>query len=435
MNDGGALYVQSGDALIDSCNIVGNRAGSTGGGLFISNNFLITRTVISNNSARYGGALSYDSYYYYGHVQNNLNIYNSTISDNMALISGGAMRVGQANITVHQSNIYNNFAPESSTISSSYITSDSSRVVADMRYNYWGPTQLNGRPANADDSVYNFPNMRLGSRLSEIVSWITPKEDEEKGDDPASPVNPQDNGGNTPGLVNPTQTNSHSSTNTNIGRGTGNSRGGYSGNVVGPNGNPNGHGSNLGDGDGGQYSGPGLPNPNPSSNFIDDVVARVIGIPNPSPNPNTNTGNPEFIYQNIPSYNPMNNDDNPVNPNTNTGGNGRNNNVNTQNGTAQGNSVSKVNSSQFDESLDTFGLVSNAISAASPSSSSSGESSQGESSSSSSSSDSSNAYEIDDKSVDKKIDDDKVFYLSILLVIIVIFLLIFGYKRKSDEEY
>ena len=434
VNDGGALYAQSGDALIDLCNIVGNRAGSTGGGLFISNNFLITRTVITNNSARYGGALSYDSYYYYGHVQNNLNIYNSTISDNMALISGGAMRVGQANITVHQSNIYNNFAPESSTISSAYITSDSSRVVADMRYNYWGPTQLNGRPANADDSVYNFPNMRLGSRLSEIVSWITPKEDEDNGDGPASPVNPQDTGGDTPSVVNPTQTNSHSSTNANIGRGTGNSEGGYSGNVIGPNGNHEGQGSNLDDGDGGQYSGPGLPNPNTSGNLIDDVVAKVIGIPLPSPNPNTNTGNPEFIYQNIPSYNPTNND-NSVNPDINSGGNGRNSNINAQNGTAQGNSVSKVNSSQFDESLDTFGLVSNAISATSPSASSSGESSEGESSSSSSSSDSLNAYEIEDKSVDKKIDDDMAIYLSILLVIIVVFLLIFGYKRKSDDEY
>ena len=352
----------------------------------------------------------------------------------MALISGGAMRVGQANITVHQSNIYNNFAPESSTISSAYITSDSSRVVADMRYNYWGPTQLNGRPANADDSVYNFPNMRLGSRLSEIVSWITPKEDEDNGDGPASPVNPQDTGGDTPSVVNPTQTNSHSSTNANIGRGTGNSEGGYSGNVIGPNGNHEGQGSNLGDGDGGQYSGPGLPNPNPSGNLIDDVVAKVIGIPLPSPNPNTNTGNPEFIYQNIPSYNPTNND-NSVNPDINSGGNGRNSNINAQNGTAQGNSVSKVNSSQFDESLDTFGLVSNAISATSPSASSSGESSEGESSSSSSSSDSLNAYEIEDKSVDKKIDDDMAIYLSILLVIIVVFLLIFGYKRKSDDEY
>ena len=35
----------------------------------------------------------------------------------------------------------------------------------------------------------------------------------------------------------------------------------------------------------------------------------------------------------------------------------------------------------------------------------------------------------------KKIDDDMAIYLSILLVIIVVFLLIFGYKRKSDDEY
>ena len=32
-------------------------------------------------------------------------------------------------------------------------------------------------------------------------------------------------------------------------------------------------------------------------------------------------------------------------------------------------------------------------------------------------------------------DDDKAIYLSILIAIIVFFLLIFGYRRKSDNEY
>lgn len=424
LNDGGALYVQSPDASIDLCNIIGNRAGSSGGALFISNNFLITRTIISNNSARYGGALTYDSYYYYGHVQNNLNIYNSTISDNMALISGGAMRVGQANITVHYSNIHDNFAPESNTISSSYITTDKTRLAADFTNNYWGPTQLNGKPANADNSVYNFPNVKIGSRLSEYVSWIIPKED--TGDDinPVTPVNPQ-NPDNNPD-VNPTSTDSRSSTNNVIGKGDGNSAGGNKGNVIGPNGNPNNRGSNMGDGDGGQYNGPGLPQG--LSNVIEDAVSRAIGIPTHSSIPNTNTGNPEFIYQDIPSYDP-------ISPNSDNNGNGGSNtNVNTQNGTANGNSMSKVNSSQYDESLDTFGLVSNAVSF-SASSSSAGESSQGESSSSSSASESSKAYEIEDESVEKKITTETTIYMSIVLVIAVLFLLIFGYRRKKDEEY
>ena len=297
INDGGALYVQSGDALIDLCNFIGNRAGSSGGALFISNNFLITRTVISNNSARYGGALTYDSYYYYGHVQNNLNIYNSTISDNMAL--------------------------------------------ADMRYNYWGPTQLNGRPANADNSVYNFPNIRIGSRLSEYVNWIIPKEDNNEDDNPATPIN-TDDGDNTPGTVNPTSTNTHSSTNINIGEGDSNSVGGYGGTVIGPSGNSNKLGSNLGEGDGGAS--------NPIGNIIDALLPKGIDIPVPRTIPNTNTGNPDFIYQDIPSYNPTSSDPispvpvnpNPVNPiPIDNGGNGKNNNVNTQNGTAEGSSVSR----------------------------------------------------------------------------------------------
>lgn len=426
LNDGGALYVQSPDASIDLCNIIANRAGSSGGALFISNNFLITRTVISNNSARYGGALTYDSYYYYGHVQNNLNIYNSTISDNMALISGGAMRVGQANITVHYSNIHDNFAPEANTISSSYITTDKTRLAADFTNNYWGPTQLNGKPANADNSVYNFPNVKIGSRLSEFVSWIIPKEDTDDDINPITPVTPQ-NSENNPG-VSPTSTDSHSSTANVIGKGTGNTAGGNKGSIIGPNGNPNKQGSNLGYGDGGQYSGPGIPQG--LSNMIDDAISKAIGIPTHSSIPNTNTGNPEFVYQDIPEYNPNHNSDNP----SHSGNGGSNTNVNTQNATANGNSMSKVNSSQYDDSLDTFGLVSNAISS-SASSSSTGESSQGESSSSSSASESSSAYEIEDDSVEKKITSETTIYMSIALVIAVIFLLIFGYKRKKDEDY
>ncbi|MBE6506277.1 MAG: adhesin [Methanobrevibacter millerae] len=407
VNDAGAVYAQSGDALIDLCNFIGNRAGSSSGALFISNNFLITRTVISNNSARYGGALTYDSYFYYGHVQNNLNIYNSTITNNMALIAGGAMRIGQANVTIHYSNIYDNFAPESSTISSSYITSDSSRVLADMRYNYWGPTQLNGRAANADNSVYNFPNVRMGSRLREYVTWIVQKEDN---DDPVTPVN-TDDGDNTPSGTTPVSTNTHSSTGTSIGGGNGNS-GGYSGDVIGPSGNSNKQGSNMGYGEGGQYDGPGALTP--IGNIIDDAVARGINIPVPVI-PNTNTGNPEFIYQDIPSYETKNTND-----------------VNTQNGSAEGNSVSRENSSQFDESLDTFGLVANAMSSAS---SSAGESSSGESQQSSSSSNGGKSYELDEKSVDKKIDDNKTIIMSLIAVILMFLLLILGYKRKRDDEY
>ncbi len=101
--------------------------------LDISNNFLITNTIISNNSASYGGAISYSSYVYYGHTQNNLNIFNSTISNNLGLEAGGAFYLGSANVVVHNSNLVNNKAPRDATFSAF----DKSHLYVDARYNYW----------------------------------------------------------------------------------------------------------------------------------------------------------------------------------------------------------------------------------------------------------------------------------------------------------
>lgn len=386
-HDGGALYVQSPNALIDLCNFIGNRAGVSGGALFVSNNFLITRTIISNNSAIYGGAINYDSYYYYGHVQNNLNIYNTTISDNMALNAGGAFRVGQANITVHYSNIYNNFAPEGTTVSSSYITSNPNIVLADMRYNYWGPVQQNGRPANADNSVYNFPNIKLGSRLKDKVVWILSPDN--NNDEPSVPVNP---GSDTNANVNPVNTNTNTATNSNIG-------GQSSGFVIGPNGASPNPGSNMGFGDGGDYNGP---NVSGSSNTISNAIPTNIGIPTRNSLPSSDA-NPGMVRPDIPNYSPSNN---------------------------QSNSLSRVNDSSFDDRLNTVGMTANAIS-----SSSSSSSSYGESSSSQSSSSSSKSYELEKKSVKKEINNNNVALISIILAIVFLFLLIFGYKREENNEY
>lgn len=389
-NDGGALYVQSPDALIDLCNFISNRAGISGGALFVSNNFLITRSVITNNSAMYGGAINYDSYFYYGHVQNNLNIYNTTISDNMALNAGGAFRIGQANITVHYSNIYNNFAPEGTTISSSYITSNPNVVLADMRYNYWGPTQLNGRPANADNSVYNFPNIKLGSRLSDKVVWILDSKDT----DDNVPVSPIDQNSNQNTYVNPTNTNGNTATGSSIG---GQSSGSGSGSVIGPNGASPNPGSNMGLGDGGDYNGQGLPG---SSSTISDAIPSNIGTPTMSNYPSDDT-NPSIM--DLQDYYSNSNQSN-------------------------ANSYSKSDESKFNESLDSVGMTANAAS-------SSGSSSEGgESGASQSSSSSSKAYELEDKSI-KKETDDNIWMISIVLGVLFLFFIIFGYKRRKDDEY
>jgi hypothetical protein len=85
IQDGGAIQARAKDGRILDSIFTDNTAGISGGALDISDNFLIMRSVISNNSASYGGAIEYDSPVYYGHIQNNFNIYNSTISGNRAL--------------------------------------------------------------------------------------------------------------------------------------------------------------------------------------------------------------------------------------------------------------------------------------------------------------------------------------------------------------
>ena len=79
IENGGAIYAKANDGQILDSGLTGNIAGLSGGALDLSKNFIIMRTIISNNSARYGGALQYASYSYYGHIQDSLNIYNSTI--------------------------------------------------------------------------------------------------------------------------------------------------------------------------------------------------------------------------------------------------------------------------------------------------------------------------------------------------------------------
>ena len=88
----------------------------------------------------------------------------------MALESGGAFRIGQSNITVHDSNIYDNFAPQGSTMSASYITDDPGRVSADMRYNWWG-ADSNGNARGADNSVFAVQSPDFCTDYGLCVAW------------------------------------------------------------------------------------------------------------------------------------------------------------------------------------------------------------------------------------------------------------------------
>lgn len=391
--DGGALKVQSNNGVIDLCKFISNRAGVTGGALDISNNFIITRTIISNNSAMYGGAINYQSYTYYNHVQDNLNIYNSTISDNMALNSGGAFRIGQSNVTVHNCNIYGNTAPEGSTMATSYYGAGPDRVYADMRFNYWGTNEF-GKVLGADNSVYNFPNVVTGRKLNNIVNWVVASED--NGDNPSIPVNPSGSD-NNPGnmVVNPGSTKPGSGTNSAIGsKGDGNGGGA----IVSSNGDKPNSGNNWGDGDGENWGDGGSSsssNRNASSMISDFDSSNVFE--GSSEGSNSNGGN---------------------NQESDTRGNS--NSSNSFNGNFESD-LTNINNTNYGQSSSSTQSSDSGGSAGSASDSSSGASSAGK------------AYEIKED-VAKQVDTN-INIISYGLVFIIVFaLLIFGYKRKEEEE-
>ena len=388
-NDGGVIYAKANDGkLLDSIFML-NTAGTSGGVLEISKNFIIERCVLSNNSARYGGAIEYNSYEYYGHVQDHINIYNSTISNNRALNGGGAFNIGYANITVRDTNIVDNVAPSGNTFHSRVI---GGQQDIDMRYNYWGKK-------GPDDSVWNAMSRESFYPITrEMINWKPQVVDDDKPTGPIE-VNPDDDskghGGNGDNPIvnpNPGSTDSSTSTGRTIG-GNGNNEG--SGNTYGPG---------SGTGTGGSGSGTGTPGTpyNPGNPGNTNSYGHIPG--------NTYTG--QKVTGN---YNSTSNANSKVD------------------GTSNSNSQSRVNSSNDDSSLSTVGMISNA--AASSSSDGGG---QGESSSSADSSDSgaqsvSKSYEITEK-LDEIVDDDKSMLTFIALAIITLLLLIIGYKRKEREN-
>ena len=399
--DGGALKVQSRDGVIDLCKFINNRAGLTGGALDLSNNFIITRTIISNNSAMYGGAINYQSYSYYGHVQDNLNIYNSTITNNMALNSGGAFRVGQSNVTVHYSNIYDNFAPEGTTMSASYIGAGPDKVSADMRYNYWGTNEF-GKVMAADNSVYNFPNVITGRKSNTIINWVVVDEKSDD-DNPSPPIDSGDSDDN-PGriVVNPGSTKPGTGTNTEIGN-KGNGNGG-SGDVS-SKGNRPGSGSNMGNGDGGKWGdGESQSSSNRNgSNTISNVDSSDVF----SSSSNRSTSSSESSKQS--SSEPTSESGDSTVPDTFKGND----------------EMVNVNNTDIGESS------SSASSDASPE----GETASSGGSSASQASSSSKSYELNEKTV-KELDNNVDIFIVFGVLILILILLIIGYKRKeNDEDY
>lgn len=386
LSDGGALSAQSQNGTIDGCVFIGNRAGSSGGALHLSGDFLITNTIISNNSAYYGGAVDYHSYKYYGHIQDNLNLFNCTVSDNFALDRGGAFWIGDANITVHNSNIMNNKAPIGST-----IASNTGGCVGDFKHNYWG-----GK--SPDNSVWN-SGFEFKPIVKNFINWrpnVSPDEPDNP-TNPVGPVNPTNPPSNIPGTSTHPSTGSGTGTGNRPGTGgntggsgSGSGTGSGTGGVNGPSGNRPGSGGNLGEGNGITY-GPGGNTSNSNSNQ------------------GSTTGNGDNDFNGIIEG--------------------------IVNGTADFISSSRVNSSNSNSVLATVGLTDNSASA----SSSQGDSSEGSSEAGSSSSSSggaveSKSYEVTKEIKDKDLDDPYQVISFVALVIIVLILLIVGYKRREDSD-
>ena len=366
--NGGAVKATANDGKISDSIFDSNIAGIGGGALDISKNFIIMRTVISNNSAIYGGGVSYTSYTYYGHIQNNLNIYNSTISYNRALSDGGAFTISSGNVVVHDSNIVGNTAPSGSTISTS-----SSSYSIDMRYNYWG------RTSGPDDSVWSVNNNNFKPWIRQWIDWNS------KSTNPIiGPVNPQDDDG-TGNNPKPNPGGGHNSNPSSTGSNT------HTGSSIGQNGQGNGNWKYSGDGDGTNsgYGGIG----NGHGGYYSVGGSGLYGGQNIKGNSNSN----------IPSFGESQSDD-----------------VNHQN------SQSRTNSSKFDSNLATTGSVSNAMSASSASEGGAdgGSSSGGESVS--------KAYEISQKIDELLDDGYSTLISVIFAIIVIFLLIIGYMRNKKE---
>ena len=165
--NGGALCVQTRNSTIEASSFYNNTAGASGGAMDVFGNSQVFNTEILDNNAKKGGAVQYSSYNYYGHIMNNMNMYNVTVAGNRALESGGAF-ANSGNFAITHSNIYGNSAPYGSTFTGG--------GVVDARSNWWGTVD------GPDDSVWNLANVRFRTWLNDRVKWDAVSVDDQTSD-------------------------------------------------------------------------------------------------------------------------------------------------------------------------------------------------------------------------------------------------------------
>lgn len=172
--DGGALQVQCENSTIEGCKFYNNTAGAYGGALSTFGNFRVYNTEIMSNYAHSGGALHYASYGINQHLQNNMDMFNVTVADNVALAYGGAFLLQATNFAIKNSNIYGNKAPYGETLGTRFGYGDNSRI--DARNNWWGSVD------GPDSSIRHASHIRYKTWASDKIKWdpvsISPSNDD-----------------------------------------------------------------------------------------------------------------------------------------------------------------------------------------------------------------------------------------------------------------
>ncbi|WP_407380786.1 right-handed parallel beta-helix repeat-containing protein [Methanobrevibacter sp.] len=253
-HSGGALYVTSSSGVIYNSTFYKNSASYGGGALGIwKSNIDIILCNISDNNGEYGGALYVSSTRSGNHVVEQINIYNSTITENKGFRSGGVVFAADINLNVKNSNIYDNFASDGTTIG---IQSSNEQPVnrIDVNHNWWG--SANGP---SDDVWLNAQYFRDWDRHINTWTVVTPNDDKKSDSSGSSSQRPVTNpdksvtGGSTgSNLISNGGADTGSGSGSGFGTGFGNGFGSGFGQGSGTN-----TGFSTGDGDGSRGSGSG----------------------------------------------------------------------------------------------------------------------------------------------------------------------------------
>lgn len=201
---GGAVYVASSSGVIYNSTFYKNSAAYGGGAIATASSAVdIIACNITDNNAENGGAFYISSTVSGTHVVEKTNIYNSTITNNRGFNTGSVIFAVGIDINIKNSNIYDNFAGDDTTLSIQSSNNPPNNKI-DVNHNWWGSE--NGP---TDDIWLSAQYFRDWDRHMNTWGVLNPDEPE-KPDQPSKsgggqrPVNPDkavNSGGSTTGTL------------------------------------------------------------------------------------------------------------------------------------------------------------------------------------------------------------------------------------------